>query len=396
MQDLKLMREILVTSGYKNDAVIKSFCGIVSDNRENAIGSYSHICETLMLSGMSLTEYIFRLAVNEGSELLGNYLKSSSETMLTNIGRDIKVLSEFSAITAEEIVSYFRERFGIVNDIIFPVYQNGQTEITPESVIAYSRKYGSMVFAENKAFIFENGSLSPIIDFDRISVDALKNYDTQRNAVIDNTLCFIRGRKYCNALLYGDRGTGKSSTVKAIVNKYDGLRIVLVPKNELTQLYHIYDILSISPLKFIIFLDDLSFSGDEKEYSFLKQALEGSIRIMPENCVIYATTNRRHIISENCSESADEHIAADARDENAALADRFGLFVTFFMPDKKTYLDIVKKIAADRKLELPDEKLEVLAERFALRKAGRSPRTARQLVDKLEAYSALGLDPDKI
>lgn len=396
MQDLKLMREILVTSGYKNDDLIKSFCGIVSESRETAIGSYSHICEILMLSGLTLSEYIFRLAVNSGDEITVNYLKSSSEMIFTNIGRDIKVLSEFSAITAEEIVSYFRDRFGIVNDIIFPVYQNGHTQITTDSVLSYKRKFGTTVYAENKAFIYENGGLSPIADFDRVTVGDLKNYEVQRNAVIENTLCFIHGEKYSNTLLYGDRGTGKSSTVKAIVNKYDELRIVLVPKEELTNLYRIYDILNAVPLKFILFLDDLSFAGDEKEYGFLKQALEGSVRVMPENCVIYATTNRRHIVKETFSERADEHSASDARDEKASLADRFGLFVTFLMPDKKSYLDIVRQIAGDRKLEITDEKLVTLAERFALRKAGRSPRTARQLVDKLEAYSALGLDPDKI
>ena len=396
MQDLKLMREILVTGGYKNDELIQSFCGIVSENRETAIGSYSHICEILMLFGISLSDYIFRLAVNCGDVISDNYFKSNSEMLFTNIARDIKVLSEFSSITPEQIVSYFRDKFGIVNDIIFPVYQNGHTEITTESVLAYKRKYRSVVYAENKAFIYENGGLSPISDFDRITVEELKNYEVQRKAVTDNTLCFIHGNRYSNTLLYGDRGTGKSSTVKAIVNKYDELRIVLVPKESLTQLYKIYDILSAVPLKFIIFLDDLSFAGDEKEYGFLKQALEGSVRIMPQNCVIYATTNRRHIVRETYSEHADEHSASDARDEKASLADRFGLFVTFLMPDKKSYLDIVRKIAADRKLGIPVEKLELLAERFALRKAGRSPRAAKQLVDKLEAYMALGLDIDNI
>ncbi len=396
MQDLKLMREILVNSGYKNDELIKSICGIVSENRETAIGSYSHICELLSLSEMTLSEYIFRLAVNKGRDIFGRYFRTNSEILFTNIGRDIKVLSEFSSISAENIVSYFRDKFGIVNDIIFPIFQNGHSEITVETVLDFCRKYGATVYAENKAFMYENGELSPIYDFDRISVDDLKNYEVQRNAVIENTLCFIQNKKYSNTLLYGDRGTGKSSTVKAIVNKYDALRIVLVPREELTDLYRIFDILRDIPLKFIIFLDDLSFAGDEKEYSFFKQALEGSVRVMPDNCVIYATTNRRHIVKETSSERSDEHSSSDARDEKASLADRFGLFVTFLMPDKKTYLDIAKQIAADRKLHIPEDRFEILAERFAIRKAGRSPRTARQLVDKLEAYSDLGLDLDKI
>lgn len=396
MQDLKLLREILVSDGYRNDEVIRYLCCTVSDKREKAIGAYSKVCGILMERGMTLSEYIFRLAVDGNGTIIDNYLKSSSEMLYTNIKRDIAVLAEFSAITPEQMISYFREKFGIVNDIIFPVYQNGSSEITADTVIEFRKKYGSTVFADNKAFIYNSGALEPIADFDKITVDELKNYETQRNAVIENTLCFINGRKYSNALLYGDRGTGKSSTVKAIVNRYDDLRIVLVPKNEITGLYNIYDILGRSPLKFILFLDDLSFNGDEKECSFLKQALEGSVRVMPENCVIYATTNRRHIVKETSSEHADEHHGADARDEKASLADRFGLFVTFLMPDKRTYLDIVRKIAEDRHIDIPEEKLGILAERFAVRKAGHSPRTARQFVDRLEAFTALGIDTEKI
>jgi predicted AAA+ superfamily ATPase len=396
MQDLKLLREILVSDGYKNDRIIKNLCGTVSEKREKAIRAYSEVCEILMIREMSLSEYIFRLAVDGSGIIMDNYLKNNSETLYTNIKRDIAVLAEFSSITPDMMISYFRKKFGIGNDIIFPVYNNGHCDITADSVIGYRKKYGTTVFADNKAFIYSGGALMPIRDFDKISIEELKNYEAQKNAVSGNTLCFMNGKKHSNVLLYGDRGTGKSSTVKAIVNKYDELRIVLIPKNEITDLYNVYDILGRSPLRFILFLDDLSFKGEEKEYSFLKQALEGSVRVMPENCVIYATTNRRHIVKETSSEQADEHHGADARDANASLADRFGLFVTYLMPDKRTYLDIVRKMAEDRHLDIPAEKIDLLAERFAVRKACHSPRTARQFVDKLDAFSALGMDMDKI
>ena len=196
-------------------------------------------------------------------------------------------------------------------------------------------------------------------------------------------------------LLYGDRGTGKSSTVKSIANEYTEIRIIQVPKSAISDIYRIYDIVKSNPLKFIIFIDDITFSEDDPGYSILKQILEGSVSVTPANCLIYATTNRRHIIKETESErKGDEMHAADARDENSSLADRFGLYITFISPDKKEYLDIVKQICDDRQVNISEDKLLVLAERFALKKCGRSPRTARQFVDMLQSRLELGLTTD--
>ncbi|MBQ9382602.1 MAG: ATP-binding protein [Ruminiclostridium sp.] len=396
MLDICLSLSLLANSEYKNDTALVCLKNIRSEDRDTAVSAYSGLCGILLSRGQSLSRYIFLLAADKGGSIFDEYLRTGSKLLYDNISRDIAILSRLSALKPDELISDIRTRFSISEDIVFPYYENGDTVLTAETVAEYKRRYGTSLFERSKAFICDKGDITPVEHFDRIRLCDLKNYDTQRKAVIDNTLCFINGSKYSNVLLYGDRGTGKSSTVKAVVNEYPELRIVLVRKSDLTELYGIYDRLRGNPLKFILFLDDVNFEEGDPGYGVLKQALEGSVNVMPDNCVIYATTNRRHIIKETASERSDEHNEADARDEKASLADRFGLYITFMMPDKRGYLDIVKRIAADRELDIPEDRLVMLAERYALRKNGRSPRTARQLVDMLEARMELGLDIERI
>ena len=384
MKDIRILISSMVTSQFKNDEVIKCFCDVFSDSKETAVNAYSRLCEILLCEGKTLSDYISALTVRDENPLFTEYLRTHSELLRYNIRHDFSVLSEIAQINAYELSSDIRSRFGISENLVLPMYDNGNSEISFEQAEKYVEAYGSSFFANNKAFIYENDSFESVEHFDKIKLSDLKNYETQRNAVIENTLRFIDGKRHNNVLLYGDRGTGKSCTIKAIVNEYAELRIVLVPKSSIMSLYKIYDKLRGLPLRFILFLDDMHFSDGDPEYGCLKQALEGSVNILPKNCVIYATTNRRHIVKETLSEREDEHNAADARDEKASLSDRFGLYITFMSPDKKTYLDIVGKIADDKGITLDREELFSLAERFAVRKGNRSPRTARQFIDSFD------------
>ena len=238
-------------------------------------------------------------------------------------------------------------------------------------------------------FTFD-GELHPIDSPDKIKLSDLKNYEEQRKQVVDNTVCFLSGKPAQNVLLYGDRGTGKSSTVKAILNESKYLRMVEVLKSNIELIPQLFRKLKDIPLHFIVLIDDLSFSENDDRFGILKGVLEGSLAAKPENILIYATTNRRKIIRETI---ADREVSgADAIDESMSLSDRFGLFVTFMKPDKRVYLDIVQKLAEDKRLDISEEKLFAAAERFALKRGGRSPRTARQFVDWLDGRLALGLD----
>ena len=384
MNDFRLLISSMVTSSFKNDDVLRCISGTFSETRDKAVNAYSRLCEILLENGKTLSDYISALTVKDTTGLFNEYLRTHSELLRYNIRHDFSILSEISHITPYELIGELRARFDISENFAFPMYENGNADIDFEQAEKYIETYGNSFYANNTAFIYKNGELEKVEHFDKIKLSELKSYETQRKAVIDNTMRFINGQRYNNVLLYGDRGTGKSCTVKAIVNEYPELRIVLVPRSSVMSLYDIYDRLRGLPLKFILFLDDMSFEDGAPEYGFLKQALEGSVNVMPDNCAIYATTNRRHIIKETSSEHDDEHYASDARDEKAALSDRFGLYLTFISPDKATYLDIVGKIAADRGINTENGELMLLAERFAVRKGNRSPRTARQFIDSVD------------
>ena len=249
--------------------------------------------------------------------------------------------------------------------------------------------------ARYKALRFTQGKLEPIIDADVVYLSDLKEYTHQREQVIANTRFFINGLPARNVLLYGDRGTGKSSTVKALLQEpeFESLRMIQLDKSDLVHLETLYSLVQSSPLKYIIFIDDLSLSDDDDAFCALKQALEGSLRKRPPNVLIYATTNRRHIIKET-SQSREENVIhkSDSIDEALSLSDRFGLMVTFINPNKDVYLKIVFQLLKDRNLSVSPEIIEAGAERYAVKKAGRSPRIARQYVDWVESRLALGMD----
>ena len=202
--------------------------------------------------------------------------------------------------------------------------------------------------------------------------------------VIKNTKAFLSGIKASNVLLYGDAGTGKSSTIKAIANKYkgEGLRLLELKKYQLFQLPELIDDLSKNPLKFIIFIDDLSFSGNDDNFIALKTILEGSVYGYSKNIVIYATTNRRHFVKESMKDrNSDELFTNDSLQETMSLSARFGLTVTFQKPGKDLYIEIVEGLAKDNNLKLSGEDLVKKAEAFAIRSSGRSPRTAKQFIE---------------
>ena len=257
-----------------------------------------------------------------------------------------------------------------------------------ESVCEFYRQNGCGIFARYGALRWVNGGLSGVDEPDPIRLEGLKGYDYERGVVVDNTLEFLEGSRANNMLLYGDRGTGKSSTVKAVCNEFRdrGLRIIEVPKDSIADFTGITSRIARLPLKFIIFIDDLSFASDDDNYAALKGVLEGGLSIRPANTVIYATSNRRHFVKESFAErEGDDVHAADAIQEKLSLADRFGITVTFSAPDQKLYLAIVGRLAEERGLNIGRVQLERGALQWALIYNGRSPRTARQYVDWAEA-----------
>ena len=234
----------------------------------------------------------------------------------------------------------------------------------------------------------EVGAIVPVRHPDATRLDDLFGYERQRKVILDNTLALLAGSPAANILLTGDAGTGKSATVKALGNELrgEGLRILEVRKDQLHDIPAVLDDLARNPLKFILFIDDLSFSRDDDNYAALKAILEGSVSAKSRNVVIYATSNRRHLVKESFSDrEGDDVHRNDTMQETVSLSERFGLHVTFDKPSKQTYLEIVRHLADEAGLSYDDDDLALHAERFVLGRGGRSARAARQFVDSLIA-----------
>jgi uncharacterized protein len=259
------------------------------------------------------------------------------------------------------------------------------------------RQQGAGVWAQYRAFTWRQGTLQGIATPDPIRLEQLTAYDYPRQQLVQNTLALLKGYPALNVLLYGSRGAGKSSLVKALVNEYapQGLRLVEVAKADLQALPQIVGNLKACPQKFIIFVDDLSFEDDDDTFKALKVVLEGGSVVRPANVVVYATSNRRHLVREYFSDrprpsDQDEVQSWDTVQEKLSFSDRFGLTLTFEPADQPTYLAIVCHLAQQAGISLPEGDLTARALQWATRHNGRSGRSARQFIDWLVADLALG------
>ena len=247
-------------------------------------------------------------------------------------------------------------------------------------------KYGYGIFASHTMFRVEDGEIVPVTTADKISTENFVGYESEREQVLENTKALAEGRYAANVLLCGDAGTGKSSTVKAAANRFfsEGVRLIELRKDQLFSLPSVMERIMHNPLKFIIFIDDLSFNKNDDCFSMLKAALEGSSSAKAQNAAIYVTSNRRHIIKETFADRGDDDIhRADTVEELMSLSGRFGLVVYFGKPSKQLYLTIVHELAERYGITVPQPELDVRAEAFALAKGSRSPRCAEQFVKSL-------------
>ena len=248
---------------------------------------------------------------------------------------------------------------------------------------------GYGMFARHHVFMLDGeGRLTPVRHPDPQRLADLPGYEREREKILANTRGLLAGLPANNVLLYGDAGTGKSSAVKAIANEYapQGLRLVEVKKNQLYLLPDLMDQLAANPLKFILFIDDLSFASNDDNFAALKAILEGSAGGRAGNIAVYATSNRRHLVKETFTDRAGDDLhEADTRQELMSLSARFGLIVTFQRPDKALYSQILLQLAKQYQLPIPSDQLITRGEAFAIRAGGRSPRAARQFIEQCRA-----------
>lgn len=268
----------------------------------------------------------------------------------------------------------------------------GNFNETVDHLCSFYRKHGCGIYIKNSAFVFKDGKLVKVCSPSPVTLDKLKNYSREKKIIENNILNFLNGLPYADMLLYGDRGTGKSSTVHAMLNAYtdSGLRLIEISKEQILLLPEVRQIVARLPLKFIIFIDDLSLDEYDEKTSSLKASIEGSVCGGASNTMLVATSNRRHIVKETFDDRKNSVHASDSMEEQLSLSDRFGITVMFSSTDKAQYLSIVKQLADDICLNIDETELYAIAERWALVKGGRSPRRAKQIVDMLQSCKIRG------
>ena len=264
-----------------------------------------------------------------------------------------------------------------------------------EVVTDFYRAYGVGMFGLNKAFRLDENTdngirLLPINNMEEVVLDDLIGYEYQKQQLVENTRAFVEGKPANNVLLFGDSGTGKSTSVKAIVNQYydDGIRMIEIYKHQFRYLSTIISMIKNRNYRFIIYMDDLSFEEHEIEYKFLKAVIEGGVETKPDNILIYATSNRRHLIKEtwndrNDQDNSNDRHHSDTVEEKLSLVNRFGVTISFVKPMQKEYVNIVVELAKRAGITLPEDELVSQAKIWEMEHGGLSGRTAQQFINHI-------------
>lgn len=382
--------ELCAVSVFKsalNSSLIKDFISFVKEKEADMkIRAYSSFVSNIYENGGILSDYIKKLVFEDENVFVITLAHNEKvDTLLENsVKRELLAFEKLSSLSPLDFI--LELGLGKLN---LAEYRTEKIDLIEEY---YKRlkdidKHGYGIFASKCMFrLTENNVIEPVASADKQSLTDFVGYEEERGKIIKNTEDFLNNKPCLNALLYGDAGTGKSSTVKAIANEYfkDGLRLIEIRKDQLHSLPLVMEKISVNPLKFIIFIDDLSFNQNDDNFSMLKAALEGSASAKAKNAVIYATSNRRHIVRESFADrNCDDVHVNDTMQETLSLSERFGLSVMFAKPNKVLYLDIVKELANRKGLKIDEKQLETMAEAFALKRGNRSARCAEQFIDGL-------------
>ncbi|MEI0580757.1 ATP-binding protein [Brachyspira pilosicoli] len=325
--------------------------------------------------GDYLLEYIFR----DDNIYIKKIL--SKQNINKNIENALKEELDFFSYLSEINLSDIYNNLAELETKKIDFYNIYSAHIKEISKKGYGIFYNSNMFT-----LDEKNNITKAKHQDNQNIKQLYGYEREREKVIQNTKTLLEGKKANNILLYGDAGTGKSSTIKAVANMFrdEGLRLIEVKKNQLSFITDIIQKLSSSPLKFIIFIDDLTFSSNDDSFSYLKAVLEGGVNSFPQNIVVYVTSNYRHLIKENFNDRTGDDIhVEDTIQQIMSLTNRFGIVITFQRPDRDLFVDIVLSYAKDNNIQIDKEELIKQAESYAIRSAGRSPRVAKQFIETL-------------
>jgi uncharacterized protein len=417
---IAVLRGVLLSSASKDFLTLLELLAVERPDPMAVAGTFGRLWEGLALELDPLlpdawrSHLVGRLLDDENPFSLGAERGEITSAVAEQARRDLRTLQELFDLEAESLLEMVEDAVSGPEGIWIPWTDPGRDDASsPRYAVArklaaaedwggcvellaeHFSRHGAGLFGRHRVFRWSGGSLQAVPDPDPVRLAELVGYEREREPLLRNTERFLAGLPAHHALLYGLPGTGKSSTVKAVLNEYAdrGLRLVEVAKEDLGALPRVLEALRGRGPRFVLFVDDLSFEEHEVEYKSLKALLEGSVEEPPENVRVYATSNRRNLVRERFSEREDDVHARDTMQEKLSLAARFGLRITFPTPDQRRYLDIVAGLVRHRGIEISDQELVERAILWDRWHASRSGRTARQFVDELEAGLADGPRP---
>jgi uncharacterized protein len=398
-------------------ALLQTILSTHTDTR-SCLQAYGHYFKALATANQNWEEYLITRIIRADNPFTKiaqqRELEHLPSALIAAVQHDLQVLQSLYECSSAELsewvqgiarlpmspVVWYVEQDGVATnrelDLITKIQQLENWADAIEHLANYHIQFGAGLFAEYYAFRWLEGEFIGIKHPDPVKLEELVGYEAQKEALLKNTEFLLAGKSALHILLYGSRGSGKSSLVKALLNEYGhrNLRLLELGKASLKYLPEIVEKLRSQPQKFIIFVDDLSFEEDDDAFKALKVVLEGNLTARAQNVVVCATSNRRHLIREFFADRPaprdnDEVHAWDTMQEKLSFSDRFGLTLTFEPADQKTYLEIVRHLAVGAGINMNQKDLEYQALQWATRHNGRSGRTARQFVDYLGANNAV-------
>lgn len=352
----------------------------VFESDENKLKNYSRFIDELIKYDLNFTNLIKDLVFCD-ENILTKLVSQNKDYSLfyEQIKLELKNLYEISKISKDNFDDEIKDNFKL-----FPVCDKDFTKEYFERIKNFA-KIGFGIFSNNYVFTAnEDGELVPTTTFNIRKLDNMYNYEREREKIINNTRALVEGKPCCNVLLYGDAGTGKSSSIKAIANEFfdDGLRLIELKKTQIETIPAIVDRIANNPLKFIIFIDDVTFSAEDPCVCALKTILDGDSKGISDNVAVYVTSNHRNLVKETKADRDSDLVhATDNIQGILGLTARFGLTITYLRPDKDTFENIVLKMAEEKGINADKDVLLIRAQAFATRNGGRTPRCAKQFID---------------
>ena len=410
---LRQTENLILFNDLKNDKLINSLKKLCSDQKSNK--KLSDLIYQLVSSSISIGvsgdiwhNYLKNIITNSENifSLKSEKNKISKDSSLYGLAlNDTEILTNLFSFSFKDIIEalnhpsfnsgHFKNLVNFklsqseINKNLTKSYQklfrSNSAEKNLSTLIDFYKTNGAGILNNSRAFYWENNYIKKVNNPDQISFKNLISYQKAKDKLLENTESFLKGYQAHNVLLYGDSGTGKSSSVKALLNRYykNGLRLIEINSSQIKKLPEILEFLNQRGLYFIIFMDDLSFEEFETDYKYLKAVMEGGIESRPDNVLFYATSNRRHLVREKWQDRESEVHENDIINEKLSLSERFGLTIMFNNPSQSEYLTIVKELAEQENIDLTENKLKERALKWSKWNNGRSGRSARQFINQL-------------